>query len=212
MGLNIKFNELNNLADELSSTIYNIYENYLNNDFDFPYRAVMVLENKYNLMRKQVYKSKYSKINEILYNFSLKKKEDWQKLNAPTIEEIFCKASENVLPEITSKIDKYTPVDDKSKKDISDRLIPIIKNLKLNSITELYREFKRFLSKKHTGTSDVKWIYLQELFVGFIITKLSHNQMNKYSRSHMMYTYEEVCKRILKEPVLSIDKTKAKNK
>jgi len=27
-----------------------------------------------------------------------------------------------------------------------------------------------------------------------------------------MYTYEEVCKRILKEPVLSIDKTKAKNK
>ena len=212
MGLSRKFNELNSFANELSSAIYEIYENYLNNDIDFPYKTVSVLNEKYDKMREEIYKSKYSKLNEIFYNFSVRKKEIWNKFNAPTVEEIFNNASEKSLSLIRRDVKKYLPSDDITKEAISNRLVPIVKNLKLSSITGLYNEFKKILSKSHFNNLDKREIYLQQMFVGFIMTNLAHNPMNKYSRSRMMYTYDEVCKKILDEPVLSLEKIKGRGK
>ena len=212
MGLEKQFNELNMLAGDIKAILYNIYVSYLKKKYEFPYETVYTIIDKYELAYQRAYKKKYSKINEILNNFDEKKRSKWEKLNAPSREEIIAHVCEKIVPSILENAPRYLPVDQNSKMAISNKLFPIVKDLKLSSIIGMYNEFKKYIVDNGEKVSFETSVYLQQMFVGFIMAKLSHNPMNKYSRSRMCYTYEEVCESMLDESALFLEEIKSKGK
>ena len=47
MSIKLEFIKLNRVAEEVSSKLYDIYINYLNNDIEFPYYEVNKLVDRY---------------------------------------------------------------------------------------------------------------------------------------------------------------------
>jgi hypothetical protein len=61
----------------------------------------------------------------------------------------------------------------------------------------LYRKSKDVVS----NDSEIL-AYLQEMFVGYIISNIVHNPARGRIRSSVVWTYEEICMNILNEEVL----------
>lgn len=207
MGLKMDFYKLNRTAREVSSKLYHIYINYLNDEFNFPDDEVNMLIDRYESFYLKVYKKKNSNINKLLSKMNVYGDELDPKYNAPSKETLLYHVSEKVFCQILFEANKYIPIDENDKEIISNKLFPIIINLNVSSITDIYSKIKKSAIIRGVVFNDKISAMLQEMFVEFIIFVLSHNSYNKYSLIRSEWTPEDVCRNILNEPIMSMGNT-----
>lgn len=218
MGLKIDFFKLNKTAREVSLKLYDIYINYLNNEIEFPYDDVDKLINRYESFYLKVYKKKNSNITKLLCKINIYDEMLDVKFNVPSKEMILSQVSEKAFFQILFNAEKYIPFDVKSKEVIFNKLYPIAINLSVVEITDIYSKMKKSAIIRGVVFNDDAYALLQEMFVSYIISILSHNSYNKYSfiRSQWIseseWTPEDVCRNILNEPILYINSSMKKIK
>lgn len=203
MGLKIDFVRLNRTANEVSSKLYDMCINYLNNDIEFPYYEVNKLVDKYESFYLRVYKNKNSNINKFLSKMNVFSDELDSKYNAPSKDVLLLQVSEKIFYQVLFDANKYIPTDEESKEYIYNKLLPIIKNLRVVDITDIYSKIKKSAIIRGFVFNDKSNALLQEMFVNFIISVLSYNSYNKFNYIKSEWTPEEVCRSILNEPILS---------
>lgn len=203
MRLEKRYEELNLMAMEIENAICELQLGYLNDDDKgYPYSDIYDLVDKYDVMYKKLQKKKYSSLNEFLNNLNANRKKVYEELSAASKYDVLSLACEKTLPFVLRNFMKYIPVDEKTGNSVHDKLFPIVKDLELSSIILLYRQLKERIGNVAEIDKGTSLTYLQQIFVRYVLSKLSHNPMNKYSRVRTMYTYEEICEQLLDEPVL----------
>jgi len=202
MNLKLEFYKLNKVAGEVTTKLYNIYIDYLNYEMDFPYDDVSMLVDRYENLYLKVYKNKNSGLNKLLCKMNLFGNDLDSKFNAPSKDELLLRVSEKVFCQILFDANKYVPVNEESKNDIFEKLFPIVKNLRVVEITDIYSKMKKSAIIRGFVFDDKSSAMLQEMFVGFIISILSHNSYNKFNYMKSSWTPEEICMNILKEPLM----------
>ena len=199
MGLVKDYSELNKIANDVVKKISDINEKYLNSDGEYPYSEVNELINKYDMMLGKILKKKYSFVSEFLNKIDSKRSEKVDELDAPNKYEVLNMASEDSINEILYYLSKNYKIEDRdNKKIVADKIFPIVKDMDLKNTIYLYRQSKKMVSGDSLG-------YLQDMFVGFIISNIVHNPARGRARSSVIWTYEEVCKNILEEDMISVD-------
>jgi len=202
MNLKLEFYKLNKVAGEVTTKLYNIYIDYLNYEMDFPYDDVSMIVDIYENLYLKVYKNKNSGLNKLLCKMNLFGNDLDSKFNAPSKDELLLRVSEKVFCQILFDANKYVPVNEESKNDIFEKLFPIVKNLRVVEITDIYSKMKKSAIIRGFVFDDKSSAMLQEMFVGFIISILSHNSYNKFNYMKSSWTPEEICMNILKEPLM----------
>ena len=150
----------------------------------------------------KVYKNKNSGLNKILCKMNFFGNDLDPKYNAPSRDELLLRISEKVFCQILFDANKYIPVDEESKNEIFEKLFPIVKNLRVVDITDTYSKMKKSAIIRGFVFDDKSLALLQEMFVEFIISILSHNSYNKFNYMKSSWTVEEICMNILKEPLM----------
>jgi len=205
MSIKKDYLQLNKMADEIVDSISSINEKYLDDNIEYPYNEVYILVDKYDLMLRKVLKKRYSLVNDVLNKINPKRKDMLVELDAPNKYEILNMASERNISKLLDFFKNNSLVDDESSQYIKHKMFPVIKNMELKNITYLYRECKQIVSQDSYSLGK-----LQNMFVGYIISNIMHDPARGMSgyRTSMLWTYEEVCKNILKEEVLEVDNNK----
>ena len=198
--------ELNKIAKEMVKEISEINEKYLNNDGNYPYDEVDKLIDKYDAMLQKLLKKRYSSFSEFLNSINSNRSEKVSKLYAPSKYEVLNMASRENINDILYYLSQnYKIEEEETMKKVGDKIFPIVKGMDLGNIIDLYRQSKKIVSGDSLG-------YLQSLFVGYIISNMVHNPARGKVRSNVLWTYEEVCKNILKEEVLREGKSSRSKK
>lgn len=196
MSLMGDFFKLNHMADEVSSKLFQIYVSYLNGSIDFPYVEVEKLLNSYTLLYLETYKKKNSKINKLLRTIDSL----YYEYEAPSKEMIIKQVNRKVFAQIYFEAHKYFPVDEYSKVVISGKLFPIVKDMTVAQLVDIYKKMKKSAMIRGVVLSDNSFALFQQVFVHYIMSVLSQKQ-NAKGR----LTYDEVCMSMLNEPVLSFN-------
>ena len=196
------FYRLNKVSNEVSTKLYNIYVNYLKYEIEFPYYEVNKLVDRYETLYLKVYNKKKSGFNKLLSKINFFGNENDSRYNAPSKDTVLLSVSENIFNLILFEADKYVPVDDDSKNYIYDKLLPIVKNLRVTEIADIYSKMKKSAIIRGFVINDKSSALLQELFINFIMSVLSYNSYNKFNYIKSSLTPEEICINILKEPVM----------
>lgn len=202
MNLKLEFIKLNKVAEEVSSKLYDIYINYLNNDIEFPYYEVNKLVDRYDSFYIKLYNKKNVGFNKFLIKMNIFGNDFDTRYNAPSRDELLLRVSEKVFCLILFEANKYVPVDDESKNMIFDKLFPVVKNLRVVDITDIYSKMKKSAIIRGFVFNENSTAMMQEMFVNFIISVLSHNSYNKFNYMKSSWTPEEICISILKEPLM----------
>ena len=202
MNLKFDFYKLNKFSDEVSTKLYSIYMDYLNYEVDFPYDEVNKLIDRYEKLYFKVYKNKNSGLNKILCKINFFGNDLDPKYNAPSSDELLLRVSDKVFCYILFDANKYVPIDEDSKNIIFNKLLPIVKNLRVVEITDIYSKMKKSAIIRGFVFDDRSYALLQEMFVNFIISIMSHNPYNKFNYMRSSWTVEDICMNILKEPLM----------
>ena len=129
-----------------------------------------------------------------------------EELDAPSKYEVLNMASEKNIEQILNYLSNNELDDENNKKIVVNKIFPIVKNMDLKNTIYLYRRSKNIVGNDANALG-----YLQEMFVGYIVSNFAHNPARRGARRSVGWTYEEICKDILKEDVLSVD-TDSKSK
>ncbi len=202
MNLKLEFYKLNRVSDEVSTKLYNIYIDYLNYEVDFPYDDVNKLVDRYEKLYLKVYKNKNSGLNRLLCKMNLFGNNLDPRFNAPSKDELLLRVSDKIFCWILFDANKYIPVSEEGKNVIFNKLFPIVKNLRVVEITDIYSKMRKSAIIRGFVFDDKSSAMLQEMFVEFIISILSHNSYNKFNYMKSSWTPEEICLNILKEPLM----------
>ena len=203
MNLVKSYEELNKLSEELVSNIVNINSNYLKSDStDYPYDQVDGMLNKYNSLYNKVIRKKNSFGNLILSKFSSKRLEWLNSMIVYDKYEIFNMASEKTVPCILEYFEEHRLVEE-DLENISAKVFPTIRGFYLKPLVNLYRECKKCDRILHNGNA---LAYLQEIFVEYIISNILSEQKRKGVKSGVIWSYKEICYKILDESVLKFRK------
>ena len=202
MSIKLEFIKLNRVAEEVSSKLYDIYINYLNNDIEFPYYEVNKLVDRYESFYIKVYNKKDSGLNKLLIKMNVFGNDFDTRYNAFSKDELLLHVSEKVFILILFEANKYVPVDDDSKNVIFDKLFPVVKNLRVVDITDIYSKMKKSAIIRGFVFNENSTAMMQEMFVNFIISVLTYNSYNKFNYMKSSWTPEEICMKILKEPLM----------
>ena len=202
MNVKLAFYKLNKVAGEVSTKLYNVYMDYLNYEVSFPYDDVNKLVDRYEKLYLKVYKDKKSGLNKLLYKMKFFGNDLDPRYNAPSKDEILLNVSEKTFCYILFDANKYVPVDLDSKNIIFDKLLPIVINLRVVEITDIYSKMKKSAIIRGFVFDDKSSAMLQDLFIDFIISILSHSSYNKFNYMKSSWTPEEICINILKEPLM----------
>lgn len=208
MNLVKSYEELNKLSDELVSSIVNVNSDYLKSDsFDYPYDFVDNMLNKYSSLYNKVIRKKNSFINLFLSKFSSKRLEWLNSMIVYDKYEIFNMASEKTVPAILEYFEEHKLVEE-DLEDISAKIFPTIRGFYLKPLVNLYRECKKCDRILHNGNA---LAYLQEIFVEYIISNILSEQKRKGVKSGVIWSYKEICSKILDESVLKFRKVERIN-
>lgn len=203
MSLVKKYEELNKLSEECVKKIMSINQEYLKSDsMDYPYDVVDNMLNNYNSLYNKVIRKKNSFINILLCKFSSKKEELLHSMLVYDKYEIFNVASEKTVPYILEYFEEHKLVEE-DLEDISAKVFPTIRGFYLKSLVNLYRECKKCDRILHNGNA---LAYLQEIFVEYIISNILSEQKRKGVKSGVIWSYKEICYKILDESVLKFRK------
>ena len=202
MNLKMDFYKLNKVANEVSSKLYNIYIDYLKYEIDFPYDDVFKLVDRYETLYTKVYNKKNSGFNKLLSKINFFGNDNDSRYNAPSKDNLQLSVSEKVFNLILFDANRYIPVDEDSKNYIFNKLLPIVNNLRVTEIADIYSRIKRSAIIRGFVFDEKSSGLLQEMFVDFVISVLSHNSYNKFNYMKSVWTPEEICINILKEPIM----------
>lgn len=202
MNLSFNFIKLNKMADDISYKLYDMYVDYLNSGIDFPYEERNILIDGYDLFYVKVYKNKNSNINKLLFKINILDNDCDLKYNAPSKDLLLLQVSQKTFCYILFFADRYIPYDMDSKEIIFNKLFPIIINLKVSNIVELYSKIKKCAIIRGVVLNYDSESFLQEMFVSFIMFVFSRNADKDFCYMKSRWTFEEVCQYILKEPIL----------
>lgn len=198
-----KIDEINRYVDEVTNRIHSIQLQYLMSNSEYPYNQVNELVRKY--------KNLYDRLYLGWFVFGDKRKGN-EKMEKIRVSEMLCNASELTVSYIVDNFDLYVPNNDSEKYKISSKLYPIIANLSLKKIISLYDVFKINISKNldNFEFDEASWMYLQQMFVGYISVKVSQGRQNNVE--YFEWSYNDICEVILKESDLTQNFSKKKIK
>ena len=202
MGLKIDFYKLNKVSNEVSEKLYNIYIDYLKYEIDFSYDEVNKLVNRYESFYLKVYNKKKSGINKLLSKINFLGNENDSRYNAPSKDTLLLSVSEKVFCLILFDANKYVPVDEDSKNYIFNKLFPIVNSLRVTDIADIYSKMKKSAIIRGFVFDENSSSLLQEMFIEFIMSVVSNNSYNKFNYMKSVWTPEDICINILKEPVM----------
>lgn len=202
MNLKMDFFKLNRVSDDVSNKLFEIYMEYLKLEIDFPYYECDKLVDRYESFYLRVYNKKNSGFNKLLSKINFFGNDNDFRYNAPSKDILLLSVSERVFNYILFDADKYVPVDEDSKNYIFNKLLPIVNNLRVIDIADIYLKMKKSAIIRGFIFDENSLSLFQEMFIDFIISGLSHNSYNKYNFMKSSWTPEEICINILKEPVM----------
>ena len=202
MNLKMDFYKLNKLSNEVSDKLYNIFFEYLKYYIDFPYGEVNTLIDRYESLYLKVYSKKNSGFNKLLSKINFFGIDNDLRYSAPSKEMILLSVSEKIFNLILFDADKYIPVDEDSKNYIYNKLLPIVKNLRVTEIVDIYSKMKKSAIIRGFVFDDTSYSLLQEMFIEFIMSIVSYSSYNKFNYIKSTWTPEEICINILKEPIM----------
>lgn len=193
--------KLEGMYNAITISLYDLYFKFLKGNNSFPYLEVDRLLNRYELLYCKTFSG--NALQKFLRGVSRKELDnDIARLSKDKIMKNVCR---RVLGEVYFDALKYVPKNEEEKDRISDKLFPILKNFSPFEIADIYMKFKRSAGLRGVLIDDNSLVMLQQIFVSSIISVLSHNSDDKYSTVRSLWTYEDVCRDILKEPVLSLE-------
>lgn len=202
MNLKLEFYKLNKVANDVSVKLYNMYIDYLKYEMEFPIDEFDKLVDKYDVLNVKVYNKKNSGFNKLLSKINFFGNELDSRYNAPSKDTLLLLVSEKVFCQILFDANKYVPTDEESKNYIFNKLLPIVNNLRVSDVTDIYLKMKKSAIIRGFVFDEETSSLLQEMFVDFIISILSHSSYNKFNYMNSVWTPEEICMNILKEPLM----------
>lgn len=202
MNLRMEFYKLNKVANDVSVKLYNMYIDYLKYGIDFPYDDVNKLVDKYDSFYLKVYNKKNSGFNKLLSKINFFGNQNDSRYSAPSKDALLLLVSEKVFCQILFDANKYVPVDEVSRNYILNKLLPIVNNLRITEITDIYSKMKKSAIIRGFVFDENSFALLQEMFIDFIISILSNNSYNKFNYMKSVWTPEDICVNILKEPLM----------
>lgn len=207
MKLEKDFRELNRFSLNIEQVIIKFYNDYYKNGGKFPYNMLDYYINKYNSVYQLMYKRKESFINKLLSNVSDNFKNMLDRCEVRNSKEILHDVCKNYILIIKNDAFKYIPDDEDNKEKIYYRLFPVIENLYIDEIVDLYRYFVNYVNVNIVDNNEEILYYLQRLFVSYIYIILNNDVSSRYKYKYNgnNLEYDEVCERVLKEEVKKIN-------
>lgn len=207
MALEQEIYSINMVALNVVNAIHGIQIGYLLGNKKYPYGEVNKLIAEYMILFNKYSKKKNSIINKIVNGFDSERRLAFKQLNLMDDRQILINASKKTLFHVCLKNDKYIPYNEESVFRISDKLFPIIKELDMDTIVSLYHKFQDYIPGDES--KEKKLLHLQQLHMGYVMYKL---RIHNCDKSTAKLTYEEACKYILGEDVLSLSEKYTKKK
>lgn len=210
MFLERKFNKINSYALCVEETIYNIYLDYIVNDFEFSSLIFYTIINRYEKMYNDfcVEMDIYSEV--LCFLFSKKQLKKLETFYIPHKDFIVLSAVKRIIPIIVDENNGYIPISVENKDILKEKLFNILVDLDIFAIVSVYFDFKKSLGYINEINVDDTFVYLQQIFVYIILYKIA-NEKNQFIKNKKSWNYEDVCEKILNEPVLSLVKKKKNN-
>lgn len=189
MFLEQKFYEINAVALEIINIISGIQIGYLSGNKKYPYDDINILISEYLVL----YAKYNKKRNKILNSKDVKRHLVIESLNLIDDRQILLMASKKTIVYICTNMNDYIPENDGSVLKISDKLYPIMKELDMDTIVNLYHKFKNYIENSKLLNQDKKILYLQHLFMGYVMYKKEEE-----------LTYDDACRYILGDDLMIV--------
>ena len=188
---------LEEMSNDTTKKLYEIYFNFLNGNDSFPYSDVEKLLNRYQLLYDKTFRERF--LQRFLNTGNkVEIRNDCVRLSK---NQMLINVSRKILGLVYLDVFKYVPRNASDRDLVFNKLFPILKNFSPYEIAEIYTRFKISASIRGVIIDNDSMARLQQIFVVSIMSVLSNNKDSDNS----LCNYDFVCERIINEDNLNVD-------